>query len=106
MNEIKCPHCKKAFKIDEAGYADILKQVRNQEFDRGVLENPAYLFGGVRFVDRDDDDSNVESRHVNKAPLIRCCGKDREGITRAHSEPDEAAGDPLGISMEIGDCYW
>lgn len=33
MNEIICPHCKKAFKIDEAGYADILKQVRNQEFD-------------------------------------------------------------------------
>lgn len=34
MNEIKCPHCKKSFKIDEAGYADILKQVRNQEFDQ------------------------------------------------------------------------
>jgi len=34
MNEIICPHCKKAFKIDEAGYADILKQVRNQEFDQ------------------------------------------------------------------------
>jgi hypothetical protein len=34
MNEIICPHCHKAFKIDEAGYADILKQVRNQEFDQ------------------------------------------------------------------------
>jgi hypothetical protein len=34
MNEIICPHCKKAFKIDEAGFADILKQVRNGEFDR------------------------------------------------------------------------
>ncbi len=33
MNEIICPHCKKAFKIDEAGYADILKQVRNHEFN-------------------------------------------------------------------------
>ncbi|QYY34809.1 DUF2130 domain-containing protein [Ruficoccus sp. ZRK36] len=33
MNEIKCPHCGKAFKVDEAGYADILKQVRNKEFD-------------------------------------------------------------------------
>ena len=27
MHEIVCPHCGKAFKIDEAGYADILKQV-------------------------------------------------------------------------------
>ncbi|MEW4982612.1 MAG: DUF2130 domain-containing protein [Cycloclasticus sp.] len=33
MNEIICPHCDKAFKIDEAGYADILKQVRDNEFD-------------------------------------------------------------------------
>ena len=28
MNEINCPHCKKAFKVDQAGYADIIKQVR------------------------------------------------------------------------------
>ena len=34
MNEIICPHCKKAFKIDEAGYADILKQVRDHEFEK------------------------------------------------------------------------
>ncbi len=34
MNEINCPHCKKAFKIDEAGFADILKQVHDAEFDR------------------------------------------------------------------------
>jgi hypothetical protein len=32
MHEIKCPHCKKEFKIDEAGYADIQKQVRDAEF--------------------------------------------------------------------------
>jgi len=34
MNEIICPHCQKAFKIDEAGYADILKQVRDDDFDK------------------------------------------------------------------------
>ncbi len=32
MNEIICPNCKKAFKVDEAGYADILKQVRDHQF--------------------------------------------------------------------------
>ena len=32
MHEIICPHCRKAFKIDEAGYADIVKQVRDDEF--------------------------------------------------------------------------
>jgi hypothetical protein len=34
MHEIICPHCEKAFKIDEAGYADILKQVRDSEFEQ------------------------------------------------------------------------
>lgn len=34
MHEIICPHCGKAFKIDEAGYADILKQVRDSEFEK------------------------------------------------------------------------
>ena len=33
MNEIICPHCKKAFKVDEAGYAAILKQVRDHQFE-------------------------------------------------------------------------
>ena len=33
MNEIKCPHCDKSFKLDDAGYADILKQVKNHEFE-------------------------------------------------------------------------
>ena len=33
MHEIVCPHCNKAFKIDEAGYAEILNQVRTQEFE-------------------------------------------------------------------------
>ncbi len=34
MNEIICPDCGKAFKIDEAGYADILKEVRDGEFEK------------------------------------------------------------------------
>lgn len=38
MNEIICPHCGKAFKVDEAGYADILKQVRDSEFEQQLHE--------------------------------------------------------------------
>lgn len=33
MNEIICPNCSKAFKVDESGFADILKQVRNHQFE-------------------------------------------------------------------------
>jgi hypothetical protein len=38
MHEIKCPHCGKKFTIDEAGYADILNQVRTKEFSEEVHE--------------------------------------------------------------------
>ena len=38
MHEIMCPHCQKAFKIDETGYADILRQVRNSEFDQQLRD--------------------------------------------------------------------
>ena len=41
MREIICPHCKKAFKVDEAGYADILKQVRDGEFEQELHERLA-----------------------------------------------------------------
>ena len=33
MNEIICPNCKKAFKIDEAGFAAIVKQIRDHQFE-------------------------------------------------------------------------
>lgn len=41
MNEIICPNCKKAFKVDEAGFADILKQVRDHQFEEEIINRLA-----------------------------------------------------------------
>jgi len=38
MNDIICPHCKKTFKVDKAGFADILKQIRDGEFEKELHE--------------------------------------------------------------------
>ena len=38
MNDIKCPKCGEVFKVDQAGYADIAKQVRDQEFAQALKE--------------------------------------------------------------------
>lgn len=38
MHEIKCPNCNKIFSLDEAGYADILNQVRNEAFDKALKD--------------------------------------------------------------------
>lgn len=34
MQEIKCPNCGEVFVVDESGYAQIVQQVRDKEFDR------------------------------------------------------------------------
>ncbi len=36
MQEIKCPHCGEVFQVDEAGYAAIVKQVRDREFEKEI----------------------------------------------------------------------
>ena len=38
MQQLVCPSCGKAFNTDEVGYAEILKQVRNSEFDSDISE--------------------------------------------------------------------
>jgi hypothetical protein len=38
MNDIICPNCKKAFKVDKAGFTDILKQVRDQQFETEIKQ--------------------------------------------------------------------
>lgn len=43
MNEVKCPKCNAVFKVDESGFADIVKQVRDKEFEEALREREALL---------------------------------------------------------------
>lgn len=43
MRQIKCPKCGEVFEIDQASYADIVKQVRDQEFAREITERETLL---------------------------------------------------------------
>ena len=42
-NEVKCPHCKKAFKIDQSGYTNILQQIRDVEFEKALNERVSFV---------------------------------------------------------------
>ena len=42
-HEVKCPQCKTAFKIDESGYADIVKQVRDDLYEREISERIGFV---------------------------------------------------------------
>ena len=43
MQEIRCPHCGKIFQVDESGYAQILQQVRDREFEKELDRRQAEL---------------------------------------------------------------
>ncbi|MDD2776417.1 MAG: DUF2130 domain-containing protein [Gallionella sp.] len=68
MNEITCPHCGKAFKIDEAGYAAILKQVRDKEFDKLLKERLELAEkdkqNAIKLAEKDKD-SEIQSLKAN-----------------------------------------
>jgi hypothetical protein len=43
MNEIKCPNCGTVFKVDESGFADIVKQVRDHEFNEELKRRESLM---------------------------------------------------------------
>ncbi len=43
MNEIRCPKCNEVFKVDESGFADIVRQVRDREFEKSIRERESLL---------------------------------------------------------------
>lgn len=84
MNEIICPHCKKAFKIDEAGFADILKQVRNHEFDRELHDRLELL--------EKEKESAVKLAEANtKSSLQNDLSKKDAEIAKLKAEKDAEA---------------
>ncbi|MFZ4797790.1 MAG: DUF2130 domain-containing protein [Bacteroidia bacterium] len=85
MNEIICPHCKKAFKIDEAGFANIVKQVRDHQFE-DELQNRLNLA----------ENEKVSAIQLAEAKLkntqqIELANKDKEiALLKANSEQNLA----------------
>lgn len=79
MNEIICPHCGKAFKIDEAGYADILKQVRDSDFEHQLHER-------LELAERDKQTA-VELARAQMSAELQKQGAEREAeIQRLKSQ--------------------
>jgi hypothetical protein len=72
MNEIICPNCKKAFKVDEAGFADILKQVRDHQFEEELMNRLA-------LADKEKDSAvKLAEANVRNALQDQIAQKDKE----------------------------
>lgn len=74
MHEIICPHCNKAFKVDEAGYANILKQVRDSEFE-------AQLHERLTLAEREKQ-AAVELAKTKVTSELQMVAADKEAVIR------------------------
>lgn len=81
MNEIICPHCKKAFQIDEAGFADILKQVRNQEFEKELHDR-------LELLEKDKENAVKLAEANTKSALQDDIAKKDAEIAKLKAEKD------------------
>lgn len=81
MNEIICPNCKKAFKVDEAGFADILKQVRDHQFEEELLNRLA-------LADKEKESAvKLAEANVRSTLQEQLANKDKE-LTELKAEKD------------------
>ena len=54
MQEIKCPKCGEVFQVDESGYAAIVKQIRDKEFQKEVVEREAQFKARLETMQREN----------------------------------------------------
>lgn len=88
MSEIRCPECNKIFKVDESGFAEILKQVKESEIEKALKERDGFY--------KSDKESAVklaEAEKDNKIVELQARLKEQEAqkqlaITEAVNEAD------------------
>ena len=104
MNEIKCPRCGEIFTIDEAGFAAILKQVRDAEFDKEVRrheqlmasekQQAVQLAVAEALAKAQGDAAQKEARIAELEARLQAEQRERENQQRlAHAERERALAD-------------
>ena len=82
MNEIVCPHCKKTFKVDEAGFADILKQVRDHQFEKELTDR-------LQIAEREKDNAVELAKATLKNTLRQHLTKKDQEIFELKSQNEQ-----------------
>ncbi len=72
MNELKCPKCGTVFKIDENDYESILSQVRNDEFNKLVLEKER------QYKNEKESELKIIKTELDREHFLEITQKDKE----------------------------
>jgi hypothetical protein len=94
MNEIICPHCDKAFKVDEAGYANILKQVHDREFDNQLNERLNQVkndqLSALKLAEKDTESAILAIKSAKDIEIERLLSQIREKDSSVKATVDQA----------------
>jgi hypothetical protein len=106
MNDIICPHCNKAFKVDESGFADILRQVRNNEFDKEIKERLALAekekAGAVQLAEANLKNSVQQELLKKDQQIIELTAKNERDLLEQLAQKDQVMSD-LRAKLEQGE---
>lgn len=107
MNEIKCPHCGKTFKIDEASFAAILKQVRDGEFEKELharIDSEVRAAEAKTRLELQAENNNKEAEIAElRAKLDKAGTESQLAITQALSKVEKER-DELAIKLNSKDA--
>lgn len=88
MQEIKCPNCGEVFQVDESGYAQILSQVRDKEFDKEIRQREKLI--------ESQKELEIEKLKAQLKALKEAAGKDvKLAVTEALSKQKQEAQEEL-----------
>lgn len=101
MKEIKCPHCGKEFKLDDAGYADILAQVKTEEFEKQLHE---MLSAAEKLKEAEIKAAEAEIKRATEASAAKKAATDAAEIQKLKADLEKAATEKeLAVSKAISE---
>ena len=114
-NEIKCPNCGQVFKVDESGFADIVKQIRDHEFEKELRERETLMQqdkeNAVKLAEANtknalqDDVAKKDAEIAELKAKIEASGTDKtlaitEAVAKVEKERDALANEIKGKELE------
>ncbi len=94
MAEIRCPHCGEIFQVDESEYAQIVRQVRDAEFDKEIASRvelmrqsrESEVSAAVAQAERKLQDAAAREREELQAKLAAAQNSARDAIAEKDAE--------------------
>ena len=92
MNDIICPNCKKVFKVDQAGFAEILKQVRDHQFEEEITKRlqiaEAEKENAVRLAEANLKNSLMEDLANKEREIIELKARNERDFAQTMAKKD------------------